>query len=473
MSARATLTGFPEVVAVDIFMGSYAEPGNIVVDTLVRGSLVPTSLPRGDVTLTIGARSELEQVSIDFTRLRMKKLPRQYGAFMRTVWEDERWKLREFTMGENFNVRDCEGTIYPETEKTILELVQEIADVSDIDISAIELGLPDYKPSAPWKGMTAEQALNQLLHATFTRMLYTGSGSYVVCAANTGNLPDFGERFFSPYPEAKYTGIRVQTAPITYEKRFQCDAVVWNNDNETEVVQNPERIFNNFVEIEDLRLRSKYAHSAMRLWRPSDEDIVLLGRRALSVAPGCDDSTYAAMVFTMPDLAKVPLYGHLIQPHGQPYSNAPNQLSLTGGGEIIQCEQAHLIVDGSGQIETTAEVLCAYHKIVNGELERRSTDVAVGGEGGMLKLYVDWIRPVDTTEPDIDPLEWDSLLNKVEDAVELKYQGEPQHVTLPTVVAVSPNGKIGGLRYVLKLGSHPECYTVIAVNFDPADARAM
>jgi hypothetical protein len=476
MGARATLNGFPEVVAVDVFQGSGSKPGQIVVDTLVRGSTVPTDIPRGFTTLTIGARSGVQEVSIEFTDIRMVKLPRQYGAFMRTVWEDSRWKLHEAIMPENYNSRDCEGTIYPDTEQTVTGLIQKIADASGLVISGIELSLPTYKPSAPWRGWTAAQALDDLLYKTCSRVVYAGGGAYNVLGCNTGDLPDLGERIFSPVPQAKYTSIRVQTAPITYEKKFQCEAVVWNEDNETEVVQNPERIFNNFVDIAEVRLRSKYIHSAMRLWKPDDEDVILLGRRALTVAPGDDDSTYAAMVFTMPELAEVPMYGHLTQPHNQPYSGAPNQLSLTGGGKIFQCEQAHLIVNDDGEIQTTAEVLSAYHKIVSNQPERMSSDIPVGGEGGMLKLYFDWIRPVDTTESDIDPAEWPALLGQVEERVELKYTGNPQHVTIPTVFRVfgaQPNGKIGGVRYVLKLGSNPECYTVLAINYDPTDARMM
>lgn len=476
MGARATLTGFPEVVAVDIFQGSGARPGQIVVDTLVRGSTVPTDIPRGYATLMIGARELAQDVTIDFTDLRMVKLPRQYGAFMRTVWEDSRWKLHEAIMPDNYNSRDCEGTIYPDTERTVMGLIQEIADTSGLMISGIETHLPTYKPSAPWRGWTAAQALDDLLYKTCSRAIYGGGGAYSVLGCNTGELPDLGERLFSPVPIARYTGVRVQTAPITFEKKFQCEAVVWNEDNETEVVQNPERIFNNFVDIAEVRLRSKYIHSAMRLWKPDDEDVILLGRRALSVAPGDDDSTYAAMVFTMPELAEVPEYGHLTQPYNQPYSGTPNQLSLTGGGKIFQCEQAHLIVNGGGAIQTTAEILSAYHRIVSDELQRQSSDVPTGGEGGMLKLYFDWIRPVETTEPDIDPATWLALLGQVEERVELKYTGEPQHVTLPTVALPTgpqPNGKIGGVRYVVKLGSHAECYTVFAINFDPADARMM
>jgi hypothetical protein len=474
MGATAVLSEFPEVVAVDAFLGAYATPGQIIVDTLVRGSDPPDAVRRGFATLTITAREDLDERYIEFTDLRMSKAPRQYGAFMRTIWEDSRWKLRDFTMARNYNSRDCQGNIYPDTERTIMELVQEIADVSGLNISAIEDTLPDYKPSAPWKGMTAAQALDQLLNACFCRMLYGGGGGYVVSGCNTGDLPDLGERLFRPVPQAKYLGIRVQTAPITYEKSFQCKAVVWDQDNELEEVENPEWIFNNWEEIEDVRRRSKYIHSAMRLWRPEEDDVVLLGRRALTIAPGDDDSAYASMVFKRPELAEVPMYGTPIQPHKMPYSNAPNQISLTGGGEIFQCEQAHLVVDGGGQIKTDAEVLCAYHKVVKKELERRSSDIVVGGAGGMLKLYVDWIRPVESTEPDIDGSEWDALFNEVEEAVLSKYSGEPQHVTIPTLVPFAvPTGKIGGVRYVMKLGSHAECYTVLAINFDPQDARAM
>jgi hypothetical protein len=423
---------------------------------------VLTTLPR-ESTLTITARTE----TLEWRNMRVAKAPRQYGAFMRTVFEDSRWKLHEVIMPENFNSRDCEGTIYPTTEKTIDELVQEIATATGLTIAT--QNLPEFKPDAPWRGLTAGEALDHLLSATCCRMVYNPAAQeYRISGAGSGSLPNLDERFFRPVPSAKYAEVKVRTAPITYEKKFQCNAVVWNEDNETEVVENPERIFNNFVDIVEDRLRSKYIHSALRLWKPDDIDVVLLGRRALTVAPGDGDSTYAAMVFTRPDLAEVPEYGLLTQPFGR----TPNQLSLTAGGTLIQSEQAFLMIDDTGEIKTEAEVLCAYHKIVDGELEREEQIVSLGGTG-TLKLNFDWIRPVDSSEADIDGIEWISIHNAVVVAVTAKYTNPPQHVMVPTMLNHGSPGRLGGARYVLKLGPQADSYTSLAFDFDPTDARML
>lgn len=464
MGTIAALDGFPEVTGVDIFQGSYSKPGQIVIDTLVLGSGVLTSLPRV-TSLALTARTN--SVILAWLGMRIAKAPRQYGAFMRTVFEDSRWNLHEVIMTENFNSRDCEGTIYPATEKTIDELVQEIATATGLTITTSNL--PSFKPDAPWRGLTAGQALDHLLHATQCRMVYNPAvQEYRISSGGSGIVPGLGERLFRPVPSARYGAIKVRTAPITYEKKFQCTAVVWNNSNTTETVANPEWIFDNFADVANVRLRAKYIHSAMRLWKPADTDVVLLGRRALTVAPGDDDSTYAAMVFTNPELADVPKYGHLTQPFGR----APNELSLTAGGTIFQCEQAYLMIDNDGVIKTTAEILSAYYKVVSDELERQEQIVSPGGTG-TLDLNFDWIRPVETTEADIDGTEWTSIHNAVTAAVTLKYANPPQHVTVPTLISHGSPGRLGGVRYILKLGTQADSYTSLALDFDPVDARAM
>jgi len=462
MGSIATLTGFPEVSCVDIFQGSHAKPGQIVIDTLVLGSGVLTEIPRV-TSLTIQARSNTMQ----WTNIRVVKAPRQYGAFMRTVFEDSRWKLGDVLMPQNFNSRDCNGIIYPDSEKTIAELIQEIQAASELTITTASL--PNFKPDAPWRGLTAMEAMDHLLMATACRMVYKPSTQeYVVSGAGSGTLPDLGERLFRPVPAARYAEVKVRTAPITYEKKFQCSAVVWDESNQRVVLTFPERIFNNFADVANTRLRSKCIHSALRLWRPADANVVLLGRRALTVAPGDDDSEYAAMVFTAPELARVPLYGQLSQPFGR----TPNVLSLTAGGKIFQCEQAYMMIDDGGAIKTTAEILSAYYKVVGGELERESQTVSPGGTGTLV-LDFDWIRPVESSESDISGSGWAGIHNAVVTAVTSKYANPPQHVTVPTIASHGAPGRLGGIRYVLKLGHQADSKTSFAFDFDPADARAM
>jgi hypothetical protein len=462
MGSNALLAGFPEVTAVDIFQGSYAKPGQVVVDTLVLGSVNPSILPR-----TTGLILEARSIALYWNDLRITKAPRQYGAFMRTVFEDSRWKLADVVLAENYNSRDCEGRIYPATEKTIAQLVQILATASGLTIATG--AVPTFKPDASWRGLTGTEAMDDLLRSTGCRMVYDPATlQYVVSSGGSGPIPSLSERLFRPVANAKYAQIQVRTAPITYEKKFNCNAVVWNEANETEVVNQPERIFNNFGDVATVRLRSKYIHSAMRLWKPDDTNVSLLGRRALTVAPGDDDSTYAAMVFTVPNLADVPKYGHLTQPFGR----APNALSLTGGGKIFQCEQAHVQIDDDGAIKTTAEILSAYHLIVAGEPERSVLAASPGG-AGVLVLDFDWIRPVSSTESDIGATLWEDIHAAVFTAISFKYSYDPQHVTVPTLLSHGAPGALGGVRYFLKLGHQADSRTVLAFNFDPADARMM
>jgi hypothetical protein len=464
---NAVLDRFPEVVAVDIFQGSSTEPGKIVVDTVVYGLNEIDEIPR-ETNLTIYARN----YTGSFPKLRLCKKPRIYGGKMRTVWEDQRYKLRDATLAQNYNERDCNGTVFPPTEKSISELVAAIAAATGMTIVASSL--PPFKPLAAWRGKRADKAMRELLDIAGLRMVYDPEESlFRVSKAGSGSVSSLfaNERRFRPGPEAKIRKVIVKSAPRTFEERFTATAVVLNGDNEIETVDASENIFSNFSNIDGFEptKRSRYIQTAMKLWQvDASEDKCLLGRRALSVMPGDDDQTYAGARIIRPELADVPQYVPLVQQVGF----EPSPLGLTGGGKLFACEHPYIEVDG-GVIKTTATVLCAFYEIEDGKFKRDEVTREVNPLGETdLDFTLDWIRPFESTEDDIDGSSWSTLHGEVADAIAARYSEPPQHVTVATLVPHGGVGQIGAVRYMLNLEER-KLETSIALNFEPKDSRGL
>lgn len=456
---EATLVDWPEVTCFDIMQGSGATPGRIVVDTLSAGSTNLSFCPFL-TTLSVTARS----VPMAWSNIKVVRSPRQNGRFIRTVFEDSRWKLKDVTLGASYNQRDCQGVLYPETEATVAQLVAVLAAASGLTINVVSS--PSYKPLADWRGMRGDEAMAQLLDRSGCRLVYNPANqTYTFGLRGTGSLPTLTERTYRQPPGTVAKYFVLATAPITYEKKFQCTAKVWNESNVLETVSNPEDVFENWSGIANARKRSRYQHGALRLWQPADENVVLLGRRALSVAPGDDDVTYAAAVFTEPTLADLPKATALIQPENE-------ALSVTAGGRLFQCQQPRVAVDSSGNVKTDAEILSAYHATSGGALVRSTQTIEIAPSGvGNVVVFADWIRPVSSTESDVSNVEWDALRDSVALSLHSGFTSQSQHVEVSYVAPTGGSPLIGGVRWTGKVFPHTEARTAFAINFEPSDFR--
>lgn len=464
MSLNVTLGNWPDVICFDVFQGSRSDAGRIVVDTAVVGAANLTTAPF-QTSLTIVSRS----TTLQWNDIRIIRGPRQHGRFLRTVFEDSRWKLRDVTLGENYNVRDCQGNLYSASEKSVSDLVGILASASGLTISVASS--PSYKPLADWRGKRGDVAMEELLERTGCRLVYNPvSGQYVFNVRGTGSIPDLGERTYRQPPATVAKDFVLWTAPITYEKKFQCTAKVFDQNNALETVTSPEDVFTNWSGVGDARKKSRYQHGALRLWMPSDTNVMLLGRRALSVAHGDDDITYAAAVFTEPSLASLPKATALIQP--SPFSN--DALSVTGGGKLFQCQQPRVEVDSSGNVKTTAEILSAYYTLSGGKPVRSSKTIEISPSGvGNVEVYQDWIRPVSSTESDVSNVEWNSLRDAVAANLHQGFSAQGQHVEVAYIAPHGGAGVIGGTRWTGKVfpATQVMARTAFALNFEPTDWR--
>jgi hypothetical protein len=195
---------------------------------------------------------------------------------------------------------------------------------------------------------------------------------------------------------------------------------------------------------------------------------MLLGRRALSVAPGDDDVTYAAAVFTEPTLADLPKATALVQP--TQFGN--DALSVTAGGTLFQCQQPRVAVDSSGNVLTTAEITAAYYALSGGRPVRSSKTIEISPDGvGDILSYADWIRPVSSTEADVTNVEWDTLRDTVAASLHSGYSAQGQHVEVSYIAPTAGSLAIGGVRWVGKVYPQTEARTAFAIHFEPSDFR--
>jgi hypothetical protein len=465
--ANVSVSGWPEVWAVDIFQASNANPGTILIDTLVSNDGLITSLPRY-TSITI----ESSEGAFSWHKAKVVKSPRQFGRYMRTVLHDERYILREIVMGQGYNLYDCNGEIFPETEKTLEELWDAIIAACGLNIAYMEL--PSIKPQAAWRGKTLDVAINELLVSTGCRMVYRPADqTYQVSPGDYGDLPDTSNRLFREPPSHGYSKLTVKTFPKTIEASLSCKAKVRDDAGDLVDIDadKGKGIFNNFEDIEDAKEKASYSHTAYRVWVPDSlEGKSLIGRRALTLGPGDDEPVYASPYIKKTDTeASVPIYSHMVQPPGF----SPPSLSLSFGGTAFQTSHPHVMVTSSGDIDYQAVVLCAYHAVSDGKLERETEEVKLEGDGGEAIVTQDWIRPVDSSEGEIDGEAWAALLTSVSEAIAARFRGEPQHIEYPTIINHFGVGVVGGVRYTAMAGQRGGLKTSLAINFEPADARLL
>lgn len=465
--ANVVVTGWPAVWAVDIFQASNATPGTILVDTLVSNDGAIVDMPRHtDISITA------DEGTFTWRNAKMIKSPRQFGRYMRTVFHDERYKLREIVMGSNYNLYDCNGELYPETEKTLEELWAIVGAASGLTINLVSL--PILKPQAAWRGKTLEDAANELLVSSGCRMVYRPADqSYNVSPGDFGTLPDDTNRIYREPPFHGYSKLIVKTFPKTIEAVLACKAKVRDALGDLVDIDatKGKGIFNNFEDIADAKEKASYSHGAYRVWVPDDlTGKSLIGRRALTIGPGDDDPVYATpYIKKTDDESAMPIYSHMAQPPGF----SPPSLSLTMGGTAFLASHPHVMVSVGGDINYQANVLCAYHAVTNGKLDRETEEFVLTGDGGEAVVIQDWIRPAQSSEGEVDGTAWGALLTSVTLAIANRYAGTPQHIEYPTIINHMGVGKVGGVRYTAMAGLRSGFKTSLAVNFEPTDARLL
>jgi hypothetical protein len=453
-----------------------AEPGRLIVDTMVLGPDTLTKLPRFS-TLTITARD----FSGVWNDLRVIKAPRVRNGFTRVVFEDSRWKLRDTIMKENYNERDGEGNVLTGMEKTISELVDEISTISEVSMQTGDV--PDFKPPARWAGERASDAFAYMLEVTGCRCVYNPIvQDYNIEWAGRGadlNAVEVAKRVYRPGPPSKVKELVVKTAPVLYEDRFDAKAVTINST--TGAVSD----LSSPVLATDPAATD--AQTKLRLWAPDTithpealgvDDVLMLDHRAKTHLFDPLRPTHERARVVRDSFDRYPVHQPLYAPEGQ----TVRLLELTGGGRVFVADHPVLMTDSGGELLVEAQVLSGYYvketdvaKLADG-LKRNSETVVIDGDAtDTIEMVLPWLKPVDSTESDVDSGEWDALLLTVANAVAQRYLSASQNspdgasvVRCPSPFNLFGSGKVGAVEYEMSTTQNTaRIYFTISWNFDP------
>jgi hypothetical protein len=450
MAYTATLTGFPHVIRVNVFQGCGATPGRLVVDTTVSAGAVTNW---ADVTSLVVSNGTITHTWND---IRAVKAPRVRKGYMRTVFEDSRWKLREATLGTDYNLRDGLGNLIDGTEKTVTELIAILAAASGLTIEA-GTTIPTFQPTCYWRGLTAQQALKWLLDYGVCRCLYNPfEDKCKIWAAGAGSLPDVSKRLYRPGPDRGIGEVVAQSAPIIYEGRFSATAVVDNAAGELENLSNydGDGYFDEFFDHEGTDdIRSRLIASAFRLWKIDDTtDKEILPHRALPLLPEGYASAKVIRDSLQSQMRQHPL--HVAGSH-----------RLNSG--IVFVSDDPVLDSVGGSLKTTAQVLVGYHSLDSDKRERLEESRAIGSGDSIRNFRFSWIRPIESSETDIGTQVWETVLSDVADALETKYSNPTSTVVLPGWPAITESGRVGAAQYLFSTYPRVQALTRVAFDFDP------
>jgi hypothetical protein len=85
-----------------------------------------------------------------------------------------------------------------------------------------------------------------------------------------------------------------------------------------------------------------------------------------------------------------------------------------------------------------------------------------------LHVFVDWVKPVDSDQSDVDPPVWDELFEKVATALFSKYLGPPASVSNPYPMKLDGMSNVGEVEYDFRLSDRRSYHNFrVAFNFAP------
>ena len=458
MPTNVQLTDFPPILRLTFNQASDHRPGRCMVETTVTSSTNITEIPRL-TTLQITTDTFTGQ----WQDMRVIKTARVRYGKMRLVLEDSRWKFWETTMNQNFNDRTSLGAVLTSTQKTVSELLAELATATGLTITTGTL--PSFYPPAKWAGRNAGECLGELLRNTGCRMVYNPILSeYKVSSASTGPAPDATRRIFRPAPANKFKELVVRSRPVLYEDTIACTAKEINTTTGATQVLSTSTL--------PASLTEDYGQTRFRLWEPdsvthpaaySNSDVLYFDKRAKAHLFDPENPLYERARIVRDSFVRHPVH----QPMGRQEGPIVRLIEVTGGGKAFLTDHPVLMTDGTGALLKTCDLVTSYHVIDTGELKRESVTVPLAGSTGTKTIDVDWIKPVDSTLPDMTGPVWSTLHSEVAEALANFYRGDTGTIIAPTPFDLSGSGQVGAVKYEMRVGTRTRVYFTVSVNFTP------
>lgn len=468
MTVNIEVIDYPPLDRLKFVQGSDATPGRAIVECstewdrpLPRITAIHAETFQQDYTPSLWRGSWKDVRAVNCRRSRFGNI--------HVVFEDSRWILREYKMDKNFNNRSSTGHLYTNSERTIQQLIDEISQACESRIRIVAGdSVPSYKPPARWANKTCMEAMQELLDFTGCRMVYAPeSGSYVVSLANSSQVPQFPHEVHRPAPSDTLKTVRFWTAPKLFEERENATAVVINDSTgDLDAISSGDSL-----DTVSSPSPSDHAQTKYRLWKPANGTKRLYVQhrvKSLLVDPE-NPSREEGRIIRGGVYEPFPVHQKIVQPS----TRITGQIELTSGGKVFVTEHPVLSANGTN-ISTTATLLTGHYK--QGEdkgLQRDTLDRNIdGGKSGVVDVFVEWIKPVSSSEPDVDTPVWDDLFSEVCDALVAKFtpfQGEiARTITTPHFYPLAGSGQVGCVEYEFQTHKvNKRHHMRVALNFTP------
>jgi hypothetical protein len=469
VTVNVEVIDYPPVDRIKIVQGSDATPGRAVVECGTEWSL---PIPRITVIKATTTQSNPNRTvwSGSWKNVRAINCRRSRFGNIHVVFEDSRWILREYKMEANYNARCSCGFVYTGTQRTIAELIEEISTACESRISIVAgANVPDFKPPARWAGKTCMEAMEDLLASTGCRMVYQPeNGSYVVDLANSTQVPKFPHEVYRPPPKDTLKSVNFWTAPKLFEERESADAVIINESTgEAEAISAGEAL--DTVSSPSVGAN---AQTEFRLWSPSSssEKLYVQHRVKSLLGDPANPRREQGRVIRGGVFEPFPVHQKIVGPA----ASITEQIELTSGGVVFVTDHPVLAASGS-DIATTATLLTGHYKqgFPKGLQRDTITKNIVGGQSGTVDEFVEWIKPISSSEPDVSTTEyWGTLFTEVCEALIAKFtpfQGElARSITTPEFYSLAGSGQVGAVEYEFQTHRcNKRHHMRVALNFSP------
>jgi hypothetical protein len=448
--------------------GSGAKPGRCVVDAGNDAALNFQSLTRDTALILRHPESGFAGV---WDYMRVVKAPRARNGYARIVLEDSRWHLTQNALSENYNERDSLGNVVDSTKKSIEDLLGVIESATGNKVRFSVGSIPDFEPPAKWAGKSCSEAFESLLKSTGCRCVYSPETQRYVFGMPDGQLPQLPDQIFQPMPPLKIRHVYFHSYPILHESELDVTAVKFGQAACDDTIPNAicaptESEFVNLSSGEILGSDplDEDAQVKYRLWKCGDSSKLVTEFRVKSHLHDPMRQSRQRGRIIRDSFPRFPVH----QPFVMPGSSIVDSIDDTSGGRVFVTEHPVLTGDGSNY-STTAKMVTGYYEREGSDLKRLTIKKTLNAEADSdLHVFVDWVKPVDSDQSDVDPPVWDELFEKVATALFSKYLGPPASVSNPYPMKLDGMSNVGEVEYDFRLSDRRSYHNFrVAFNFAP------
>lgn len=466
MTANVELAGFGSVHRMKFTQGSAEIAGRCVVDCSVGSPEDINSLGQPHPRTT-SLTASTDGWFARWSDMYVKKVVRARRGYLQVVLEDSRWIFDQYTLDQNYNERDSAGRLKSGESKTVQQLIQKIVDATSGRITIVAGQVPSYYPPAKWAGKTCKQAMKELLEYTGCRLVYRPeSEDYHFTLAGSGTTPSFAEEMYKPAPPNNLRAVKFVTAPTLFESRENATAVTINDSTgEAESISS-----GTVLSTEPSSSPSDKFHQHYRLWKPNtSEGRLYVSHRAKSQLVDPHDPQFEKGRVIRDSWEPFPVH----QPMVDGGSEIVELIETTSGGRVFVTEHPVLSATGNNY-STTATVLTGHYR--NGSstgLVREEKTVDIDSQAsGELTVYLDWIKPIESSEPDVPASQWSAVLNAVAQVLSRQYKppGRVGTIETPRFYQLGGSGQVGCVQYELQTHKiYKKHFMRVALNFTPGN----